>query len=337
MTKNKTAAALGLSLLLALTGCERAADKPVEEAQHQDDHGHADDHAHGDDPSHSGEESSGGHAHEEGGDSTRIAADAARAAGLTVETAGPAAIRDTLPLHGRIVPTESGQRSITARFPGQIHSVSKSLGDIVKAGEILARIESDDSLQVYAVTSPISGTITARNANPGEQAGSAPLFVITNLGGVWAELSVFPQDLQRLRAGQTVRVASLDGKLRAEGPLVSLSPASGGPAQALTARVLLDNAAGHWTPGLYVSAEAVIGASEVALAVKNEGLQELEGATVVFEQSGETYTARPLRLGRSDGEYSEVLEGLAAGARYVSGNSYLVKADIGKSGAAHEH
>lgn len=352
MNHHKTAALLALALLLPLAACERSAEKPGDESAHADEHGHAhgeadhghqgdhghtDDHAHQDDHGHAGEEAAGGHDHEEGGDSTRIAADAARAAGLAVDTAGPAQIRDTLPLHGRIVPTESGQRSITARFPGQIRSVARSLGDPVKAGETLARVESDDSLQVYAVTSPIAGTLTARKANPGEHAGAEPLFVVTNLGSVWAELSVFPQDLQRLRSGQTVRVVSLDGNLRGEGPLASLSPASGGPAQALTARVVLDNADGRWTPGLYVSAEAVIGGSEVPLAVKNSALQELEGNTVVFEHSGETYTARPLRLGRSDGEYTEVLDGLQAGARYVSANSYLVKADIGKSGAAHEH
>ncbi|AXQ28849.1 HlyD family efflux transporter periplasmic adaptor subunit [Solimonas sp. K1W22B-7] len=328
MKTNKIAAVLGLGLLLALAACERAREEttgPAEAAGHPDEHGHA------------GEESAGGLEHEEGGDSTRIAADAARAAGLVTDTAGPSQIRNTLPLHGRIVPTDSGQRSIGARFPGQIRSVTRALGDTVKAGEVLARVESDDSLQVYAVTSPISGVVTARNANPGEQAGAAPLFVVTHLGSVWAELSVFPQDLPQLRPGQTARVTSLDGSIRAEGTLVSLSPAGTGPAQALTARVLLDNAAGRWTPGLYVGAEAVIGASEVTLAVKNGALQELEGATVVFEQSGNTYTARPLQLGRSDGEYTEVLGGLAAGARYVSGNSYLVKADIGKSGAAHEH
>lgn len=322
MKNPKTITLLALALLLPLAACERDA------TGHADEHGHHDDHGPAKQPERQ---------QDEPGDSTRISADAASSAGIVVDAAGPAEIRDMLPLHGRIVPTESGQRSITARFPGQIRSVAKSLGDPVKAGEVLARIESDDSLQIYAVTSPISGTVTLRNANPGEQAGSTPLFIITNLGGVWAELSVFPQDLQRLRPGQTVRVASLDGRIRGEGPLVSLSPAGGAGNQALTARVLLDNAAGRWTPGLYVGAEAIIGRTEVPLAVKNSALQELEGATVVFEQSGETYTARPLQLGRSDGEHTEVLGGLAAGARYVSGNSYLVKADIGKSGAAHEH
>jgi acetyl/propionyl-CoA carboxylase alpha subunit len=43
------------------------------------------------------------------------------------------------------------------------------------------------------------------------------------------------------------------------------------------------------------------------------------------------------RLGRSDGRFTEVLAGLQAGDRYVVENSYLIKADIEKSGASHDH
>jgi cobalt-zinc-cadmium efflux system membrane fusion protein len=44
-----------------------------------------------------------------------------------------------------------------------------------------------------------------------------------------------------------------------------------------------------------------------------------------------------LDLGRMDSEHAEVLSGLDAGATYVTGNSYLIKADIEKSGASHDH
>jgi membrane fusion protein, heavy metal efflux system len=51
----------------------------------------------------------------------------------------------------------------------------------------------------------------------------------------------------------------------------------------------------------------------------------------------DTYEIRPLELGRSDGNLTEVLGGLQAGDRYVVENSYLIKADIEKSGASHDH
>ena len=57
----------------------------------------------------------------------------------------------------------------------------------------------------------------------------------------------------------------------------------------------------------------------------------------MFIQVDDTYEIRPLELGTSDGTLTEVLEGLQAGDRYVVDNSYLIKADIEKSGASHDH
>ena len=57
----------------------------------------------------------------------------------------------------------------------------------------------------------------------------------------------------------------------------------------------------------------------------------------MFIQSGDAYEARPVTVGLSDTRYTEIISGISPGARYVSNNSYLIKADIGKSGAAHNH
>jgi cobalt-zinc-cadmium efflux system membrane fusion protein len=44
-----------------------------------------------------------------------------------------------------------------------------------------------------------------------------------------------------------------------------------------------------------------------------------------------------LELGRQAGEWAEVLGGLEPGTVYVTENSYVLKADIEKSGASHDH
>ena len=66
-------------------------------------------------------------------------------------------------------------------------------------------------------------------------------------------------------------------------------------------------------------------------------LQRFRDFDVVFAQVGETYEVRMLELGRRDGRFIEVLEGLEPGTTYVTENSYLIKADIEKSGASHDH
>jgi cobalt-zinc-cadmium efflux system membrane fusion protein len=58
---------------------------------------------------------------------------------------------------------------------------------------------------------------------------------------------------------------------------------------------------------------------------------------VVFGRYGNYLEARPLELGRSDGKMIEVLEGLSAGEKYAGGNSFAIKAELGKSGASHDH
>ena len=86
-----------------------------------------------------------------------------------------------------------------------------------------------------------------------------------------------------------------------------------------------------------VSATVAVAEREVALAVKESGLQRFRDFTVVFAQVGETYEVRMLELGARDGEYAEVLGGLKPGTRYVAEQSFLIKADVEKSAASHDH
>jgi cobalt-zinc-cadmium efflux system membrane fusion protein len=257
------------------------------------------------------------------------------------EIAGPANVVDTLPLNGRVVPNAERTRSVAARFPGVIRDVRHSIGDTVSAGERLASVESDQSLQTYAVTSPIAGVVTDRHANVGELAGTGPLFVVSDYGSLWAELTLFPRDLPRVKVGQTVRLTSVDGDISGEGRIVRVTPLSGEQHEVLGgmygARVAIDNEDRRWTPGLFVQGTVQIGATTVALAVKRSGLQTFRDFTVVFVQVGETYEVRMLELGRQDETWVEVLGGLKPGSRYVTQNSYLIKADIEKSGASHDH
>lgn len=272
---------------------------------------------------------------------TTIAAATAETAGIRTETSGPATLADTLILAGRVVPNAEHTRSVAARFPGAIREVTRSVGDTVRAGARLATIESNESLENYTVAAPISGVITERHANPGESTGSEPLFVIADYTALWAELSLFPRDLARVKNGQLVALKTVEGELSGEGRIVRIAPAEGPAHGAVsgvyTIRVALDNKDRRWNPGLFVEARVHIGEAAVPLAVKRSALQAFRDFQVVFAQVGETYEVRMLELGRQDGTWVEVLGGLKPGTRYVTENSYLIKADIEKSGASHDH
>jgi membrane fusion protein, heavy metal efflux system len=267
---------------------------------------------------------------------TMIAADVARDAGIVTATAGPGMISDELVLYGAIVPDATRVRAVHARFPGVIRGVSRNVGDAVRSGDALATIESNESLQTYTVTAPIAGTVTARHAAPGEQTDAEALFEIADFSSVWAELDVFSRDRARLRPGLAVAITSDNGPA-AMGSIDYLAPVGNRASQSLTARVVLDNADGRWTPGQFVEGLATIDTTPVELAVPLAALQRFRDFDVVFAQVGETYEVRMLTLGRRDAQSVEVLEGLAPGTAYVTDNSYLIKADIEKSGASHDH
>ena len=228
-------------------------------------------------------------------------------------------------------------REVGARFPGVITAVAKRIGDPVKQGEVLATVESNESLQTYNVTAPLAGVVIARQANPGEQTGDRALFTVADLSTVWVELSLFPRDLPKVKAGQTVRVRSTDANLTADGKIVYVAPFGTSANQTLTARVLLANADRKWAPGLYVNAELTVSTANVPLAISSSALQTLETRNIVFVQDGEDFAPRPVQLGRSDGESTEVLAGLSSGDTYATKNSFILKAELGKGEAEHEH
>ncbi len=268
---------------------------------------------------------------------TAIAADMAKAAGIKTSVAQAGVLRETLAIYGTIVPSAERVRSVSARFPGLISSVAKRIGDRVNAGETLAVVESNESLQTYNVTAPIAGTITQRHANVGETANAEALFVIADYSSVWAELTFFAKDRARLHVGQRVRISATEGEMASEGVIDYIAPSTSNNHQTFVARVVLPNQSAQWTPGLFVNGVITVGEIKAPLLVANSALQSFRDFTVVFAQVGDTYEVRMLELGRSDGEFTEVLGGLDAGTTYVSENSYLVKADIEKSGASHDH
>jgi cobalt-zinc-cadmium efflux system membrane fusion protein len=258
-------------------------------------------------------------------------------AGIAVERVGPASIRETLPLYGQIVPNAEREHTVSARFPGVIKNVAKQIGDAVQQGETLATVESNESLKSYPVLASLSGVVTQRSANVGEQTGDRALFVIGDYSTVWVDLSVFPADLSKVRVGQTVRIANRDPSITGEGRIITVLPVGSSTNQTTTARVLLDNPDHRWVPGHFVTAEVVLSETEVPTAIREEAIQIVEDQPVVFVEGDEGFEARPVTLGRSDGQVSEVLKGLQVGEAYVSTNSFTLKSELGKEDAEHGH
>ncbi|MBX9746611.1 MAG: efflux RND transporter periplasmic adaptor subunit [Hyphomonadaceae bacterium] len=268
---------------------------------------------------------------------TTIAAAQAEAAGVRVEAVGPATIEETIALSGRVELQPQGRADIVAWYPGRIVSMSKEIGERVTRGETIARVTSRESLQTYSIPAPISGVVMARNANVGDVAETVPIYIVADARQVHAEFYVYPRDAERLRAGQPITVRGLSGDHSVRATIEAILPTADMMTQTIVAHVDLPNDDGAWRPGQAVEGAAVIAATQVPLAVRTRALQRFRDFTVVFAQVGETYEVRMLELGRQTPEWTEVLSGIDPGTTYVTDNAFLIRADVEKTGASHDH
>ena len=269
---------------------------------------------------------------------TIITPDAARAGGVTTERAGSAYLGESLPLTGRIEITPEGQSEVHARYPGRVMAMSVQLGDRVQRGQVVARVESSESLQTYSITAPISGVIMAKNTNVGSITGGGdPMLIIGDPSQVHAEFFLYPRDAERVRVGQRVEVVSLAGDHRINAVIEAILPTADLTNQTLIAHVHLPSQSGAWRPGLGVRGTVQVATSEVPLAVQTKAIQPFRDFQVVYAKVGNTYEVRMLELGRRTPEWTEVLGGLEAGTEYVVDGAFLIRADIDKSGASHDH
>jgi cobalt-zinc-cadmium efflux system membrane fusion protein len=103
-----------------------------------------------------------------------------------------------------------------------------------------------------------------------------------------------------------------------------------------SARVVLPNPDGVWRPGLFVTA-TVFNPVAADVVIPRRALQTLDGKTVVFVVADDHFVARPVTVGRVGRSRAEITAGLARGERFADERSFLVKAELAKGEAAHDH
>ena len=194
------------------------------------------------------------------------------------------------------------------------------------------------NLTRYEVRSPIDGVVTEKNIAVGAALkDDANIFTVADLSTVWVEMTVYAKDLNAIKTGQSAAVKSMAFDAEATGTISYVGSVVGDQTRTAKARLVLPNPNGVWRPGLAVNVSVALNAVEVPVAIAIDAVQSLRDWTVVFGRYGDKFEARPIKLGRRDEKSVEVLSGLNPGEPYAATNSYLIKADIGKAGASHDH
>ncbi|MCP9628008.1 efflux RND transporter periplasmic adaptor subunit [Rhodopseudomonas palustris] len=275
---------------------------------------------------------------EEHADSVALSDAKIEAAGIELVKASTGVLRDSLLLNGIVQPNQESLVQVTPRFPGIVRDVRKRIGDVVQKGDVLAVIESNQSLTQYELKASLAGTVIDRQISLGEFVSEQKsAFVVADLSNVWVDFSVYRRDLKRVSMGDQVLIDPADGGPVIEAKVSYLSPVGSSDTQSAIARAIVTNSDQRLRPGLFITGRLTLSAKKVPVAVKSSALQTVENRTVVFVRNGEKFEARDVEVGDRDPHLVEILFGVLDGDLYAAQNSFIVKAEMTKGAGGDEH
>jgi len=329
---------------------ESHTDHDGHEAHRDEDGAHADHADHDDQASEDAHDDHGGQddhrAHDGHGDSDEhaegvvaVTPEIMREFDIALDEAGPGILQEEVVLPGEIQFNREQLAYATPRYAGTVTSIKARLADRVRKGEVLATLESTETLRPFEVKVPFDGTIVAYEVTPGEtvEAGK-PLFTVADLSSVWADLQIYQRDLNKIRHGRPVTIINGHGGPSFSGTITYIAPTIDEQTRTGLARVIVDNASGEWRPGQFIKGIVTTEEHPVDIAIPRSAVLTHDGQTVVFVQTDEGFEPRPVVLGHSDRAFHEIKNGLAPGETFVERNAISLKAEMGKSAfGGHVH
>lgn len=304
-------------------------DKHAEEKEQDKDDDHAE---------HANEEK------EEKGLEVELSDQAIKMVGLSLAKIESKKLKTNIRLTGEVGFNQDRLVHVVPRFPGIATTILKKLGENVKAEEIVAKIESNESLALFDVKSLISGTIVEKHVSLGEfVTDSEPIFVIADLNKVWINLAIYPKDIGKVKIGQTVNIQVIGNPNKTTGKISYVGKVFDEATRFVTARVVIPNKDHKWLPGMFVSGIIEQEGEKSFNVVENEAIQTINEKQYVFlPESSNTFHAVEVKTGQTDNQFTQIISGLKPGQKYVVKGAFELKSKIvisaqGDSHAGHGH
>ncbi|MFT3725452.1 MAG: efflux RND transporter periplasmic adaptor subunit [Hyphomonadaceae bacterium] len=195
-----------------------------------------------------------------------------------------------------------------------------------------AAMGSPDQSGLAIIRSPIAGIVTRIPVTPGSVLDDGlEIATIADQSRTELVFDAPPASLPQIAVGSRVAVQWTGGQpLEAE--IVGVAPgASGGWA---TVRA---QAKGTTPPLGAVVSGRLLGGPGNAITVPSEAVQRLDGVTNVFVAVEGGFRAVPVATGRSSNSRTEIIGGLKGDERVAASGAFLLKAELGKGEAEHDH
>ncbi len=272
-----------------------------------------------------------------------LSSEAMKMAGIEISKVTSGRISNSIELPGEVGFNEDRLVHIAPRFAGIAIDARFRVGDYVKAGALMAVIESNESMSAYDIKAPISGWVIKRHVSTGEFVSEQnSIYVIADLSNVWINLAVYPKDAEHVKPGLKTLIKAIGSNTEAEGVIEYVTPVIDINTRSITAQVILPNPNNKWRPGTFIQARVTTGYSEEGLLVEKSAVQVLDEENVVFISEEPGYFGPvPVVIGKRDNQFVMIRSGLEEGMEYVSQGAFELKAKIVTSSlsdhAGHGH
>ncbi|MGH7130519.1 MAG: efflux RND transporter periplasmic adaptor subunit [Phycisphaerales bacterium] len=214
-----------------------------------------------------------------------------------------------------------------------------AIEELARTGEITPR---------YTVRAPIDGQVVQREVTLGEfvSPDREALLVLADTSTLWVQADVPDARLHEVAVGAKAWVTTgTIGAKKFEGQVAFVAPMVDAATRTAQVRIEVPAAALTLKPGMFAQVEIV--ATDPAnpepaptVAVPDEAVQTVEGGPAVFvpvRSEPNTFAKRSITVGKAVGGLVPILSGLVEGEEFVVAGSFILKAELGKAGAAHEH
>jgi cobalt-zinc-cadmium efflux system membrane fusion protein len=185
-----------------------------------------------------------------------------------------------------------------------------------------------DASSVATIPSPITGVLVRAAAAPGDVVdATTELFTVADISRLYVEAQVFEKDLGAVRKGQPATItvdAYPDDRL--PGTVAVVGAALDARTRTVPVRVEVANTGDRLKLDMFARVALATEATDQAIAVPREAVQNLDGRQVVFIRSGDTeFRVRHVAVGRLSGRLIEITEGITTGDVVVTTGAFKLK------------
>lgn len=194
-----------------------------------------------------------------------------------------------------------------------------------------------------AIKAPVGGCVIKRDISLGERIDpSRTVYSIVNLSPIWVMVDIYQEQIPQVKEGQAV-ILETPSKERIAGRISSVGKVVDATTKTMHVRIVAENKQGVLRPGMFVTAQIVLGegvGAQSVLAVPEAAIVYYKDRPYLYAHHAQEGHFEPLavKLGRKAAGQVEILSGLHEGEQVVvSGASQLLAQSILKPDAGQKH